>query len=155
MVIYHTSYDWWVKPFSQNWAESKISFVCGLWAKNWNPVEPIASTLNTDLANSNGDGTLSALCGDNSNDSDLTIPYEYASTYEFSFDDHISDFKSAEFDTDGLTFDEFRGRRRLSTRRSFGSGKKHCYVGAWRYLDIFFVQKSKLDTVTHLFLDAS
>ena len=64
-------------------------------------------TLNTDLTNSDDDETLSALCGDNSDDSDVTIPYEYASTYKFSSDNHISDFESAEFDADGPTLDEF------------------------------------------------
>ena len=61
--------------------------------------------LNTELTNSDDDETLSALCGDNSDDSDVTIPYEYASTYKFPIDDHISDLESVEFDADGPTFE--------------------------------------------------
>ena len=57
--------------------------------------------------NSNGDVTLSALCGANSNVSDVTIPYKYASTYKFTIDDHISDLESAEFDPVSPTLDEF------------------------------------------------
>ena len=47
------------------------------------------------MTNSDGEGTLSAL-SDNSDDPDVTIPYENASTYRFTIDDHISDLKSVE-----------------------------------------------------------
>ena len=46
--------------------------------------------------NSDGEGTLLAFSDDNSDDSDVTIPYENASTYRFTIDDHISDLKSVE-----------------------------------------------------------
>ena len=58
-------------------------------------------TLKTDLTNSDDEGTLSALSDDNSDDSDVTIPYEYASTHRFSIDDHISDLEFVEFEADG------------------------------------------------------